>query len=60
MKYQVGFKGTSNLVTIEADTELEALSKYCKKNKLTHTLIAPNLEVKKLEKGNKNNEVRNR
>jgi len=60
MKYQVGFKGTNSLITIEADTELEAMSKYCKKNNLSHTLIAPKLEVKKLEKGNKNNEVRNR
>ena len=59
MKYLVGLKGTSNFIKLEANSELEAMSNYCKKNELNYTLVAPKLEVKKLEKGNKNDETSN-
>ncbi len=54
MKYLVGLKGTNNFIEVEASSELEAMNNYCKKNELNYTLVAPKLEVKKLEKGNKN------
>ncbi len=54
MKYLVGLKGTDNFIEVKANSELEAMSIYCKKNELNYILVAPKLEVKKLEKGNKN------